>query len=400
MTCKPQLMSKFLSGLTIALGGGAGFVAINLYKGNEKFYNSFVMPVLHATFDGESAHRLAINMAKYSLLPDFYSKMKDYKNLKSSLWTLEFNHPIGLAAGFDKDGEAVPGLSKLGFSFIEVGSVTPNPQSGNEKPRVFRLKNDEAIINRYGFNSAGHEAVRENLTKSLSNLKPTVVGLNLGKNKASVDSVDDYVAGLEAFGNSKFIDYFVINISSPNTPGLRNIQLKNHLEPFLDKILQTKAKLKITKPLLLKISPDLSEKEKEDIAELVIKSRPNGLKIDGLVVTNTTVSRPDLKSPEASETGGLSGQPLKNLSTQMIRDMHFLTKGSIPIIGAGGVSDGKDAYEKLRAGASLIQLYTALTYRGPSLVSTIVDELSHLISEDGFSSIEEIIGIDAEKATK
>ena len=218
------------------------------------------------------------------------------------------------------------------------------------------------------------------MTKSLSNLKPTVVGINLGKNKTSTDSIGDYTKGLEVFGNSKFVDYFVINISSPNTPGLRDIQLKDHLDPFLDGILTAKAKLNITKPLLVKISPDLNDSERKDIAQLLVKQRPSGQKIDGLVVTNTTISRPSsLKSSQSSEIGGLSGQPLKNLSTQMIRDMYCLTKGSIPIIGVGGVADGQDAYEKLRAGASLIQLYTALAYRGPSLVSTIVNDLSHLI---------------------
>lgn len=207
-----------------------------------------------------------------------------------------------------------------------------------------------------------------------------MVGINLGKNKTSTDSIGDYVKGLEVFGNSKFVDYFVINISSPNTPGLRDIQLKDTLDPFLDGILNAKAKLNITKPLLVKISPDLNDSERKDIAQMMIKPRLSGQKIDGLVVTNTTISRPpSLKSCHSSESGGLSGQPLKNLSTQMIRDMYCLTKGSIPIIGVGGVADGQDAYEKLRAGASLIQLYTALAYRGPSLVSTIVNDLSQLI---------------------
>jgi dihydroorotate oxidase len=222
--------------------------------------------------------------------------------------------------------------------------------------------------------------VRENLRRSLSTNKPIIVGINLGKNKTTQDSASDYLKGLEAFSNCSFVDYFVINISSPNTPGLRSIQKKSELDHFLEKILNEKSKLKIDKPLLLKISPDLSKEERKDIVDVVMKPRKCKYKIDGLIVSNTTISRNfSLKSPNCKENGGLSGKPLKNISTQAIREIYSLTKGKIPIIGVGGVSDAIDAYEKLKAGASLIQLYTSLTYLGPALISTLVNDLSNLI---------------------
>ncbi|XP_074604913.1 dihydroorotate dehydrogenase 2 isoform X2 [Brevipalpus obovatus] len=393
MTCRPQLMSKLLSGLTVTFGGSLGFVFINLYKGNEQFYSDFLMPSVHRILDGESAHKMAIKFAKYNMVPDGQAKLK---SLDCNLWSLNFQHPIGLAAGFDKDGEAVPGLSKLGFSFVEVGSVTPKPQEGNEKPRVFRLIEDEAIINRYGFNSAGHEIVLDNLSKSLNGLKPAIVGLNLGKNKQSDDPVQDYIQGMKTFGACPYIDYLVINISSPNTPGLRDIQSRERIEPFLDQILQAKSELNISKPLVLKISPDLDEQSKKYIARLISRPRENHSKIDGLIVSNTTVSRPSsLKSENSYQSGGLSGVPLKDMSTKMIKEMYELTGGKVPIIGVGGIQNAKDAYEKIRAGASLVQIYTALTFKGPMIVSSLASELSELMRKDGFSSIGEIIGIDA-----
>lgn len=235
---------------------------------------------------------------------------------------MDFKNPIGLAAGFDKDAEAINGLRKVGFGFIEVGSITPLPQPGNPQPRVFRLKEDEAVINRYGFNSKGHQAAYDNLKEIHKN--EVVVGINLGKNKTSPDAVQDYVQGVKVLG--PFADYLVINVSSPNTPGLRNLQGKQHLQHLISQVLSARNQFAKGVPVLLKIAPDLSHQDKVDIAELVSQNRQ--CLVDGLIVSNTTISRPDsLKSLDKNETGGLSGKPLKSLATQTIKDMYRLTEG-------------------------------------------------------------------------
>ncbi|XP_064375959.1 dihydroorotate dehydrogenase (quinone), mitochondrial isoform X2 [Dromaius novaehollandiae] len=306
-----------------------------------------------------------------------------------------FRNPVGLAAGFDKHGEAVDGLYKMGFGFVEVGTVTPQPQEGNPKPRVFRLAEDEAVINRYGFNSHGHGAVERRLrARQHTQLRLTEAGMplgvNLGKNKSSADAAADYVAGVRTLG--PLADYLVVNVSSPNTPGLRDLQGRAELRRLLTKVLAERDALPCArKPaVLVKIAPDLTVQDKQDIASVVCE-----VGVDGLIVSNTTVSRPSgLRSRRREEPGGLSGPPLRELSTQAVRDMYALTRGRVPIIGVGGVSSGRDALEKIRAGASLVQMYTALVYRGPPAVGAVKQELEQLLREQGFKSVAEAVGAD------
>ena len=286
------------------------------------------------------------------------------------------------------------GLTKLGFGFIEVGSVTPLPQPGNEKPRLFRLFKDGGIVNRYGFNSIGHTDVLQNLSK-VPHDKSIIVGLNLGKNKTSQDAIGDYIKGLEVFKDSPNIDYFVVNISSPNTPGLRKLQNKETFECLLKIVLNYKSSNHIEKPLLIKISPDLSTKEIEAIAEVILKFRDQ---VNGIIISNTTTSRPKTMKSDVkltSQTGGLSGVPLRDLSTVKIRQIYRLTKGQLPIVGVGGVFSGQDAYEKIKAGASLIQIYTALAYQGPPVVRKINRELAQLLKQDGYSNVKQAVGKEA-----
>lgn len=296
---------------------------------------------------------------------------------------------MGLAAGFDKNAEAVEGLQEIGFGFIEVGSVTPEPQPGNDKPRVFRLVEDDAIINRYGFNSDGLGVVLNRLKLIRGDDKfKGVLGVNLGKNKLSENPVGDYKKGIEAFG--PYCDYLVINISSPNTPGLRSMQNKKELEDLLKATVEERNKLPKSVPLLLKISPDLNESELKDIANVIQKK---GTKIDALIVSNTTIARPEsLISNHAQEIGGLSGAPVKDLSTKVIAQMFKLTKGQVPIIGVGGIASGQDAYEKILAGASAVQIYSAMIYQGPPVVNRIKRELSQLLEENNFKSVQEAVG--------
>ncbi|XP_025115968.1 dihydroorotate dehydrogenase (quinone), mitochondrial-like isoform X1 [Pomacea canaliculata] len=425
---------EHLKQAAIVLNGGViTFFGINLYRGDEKVYSEMFMPMVH-WLNPETAHKLSVAAAKYKLVPR--PRVADPLSLKTEVWGRTFNNPVGLAAGFDKHGEAVDGLLKAGFGFVEIGSVTPVPQPGNEKPRVFRLTEDRAVINRYGFNSEGHDAVFKRLRhreaepvvsdaalqhmsqdRNMLNInfwtdtseyvqqdqqrrgKPRsqktergLMGVNLGKNKLSGHPVSDYVTGVRIFG--KVADYLVINVSSPNTPGLRDLQGKKELEELLDQVVAERDRLRVSPkpPLLLKIAPDLSDKDKEDIAAVV--TRPQG-GVDGLIVTNTTVQRPStLKSKHKGEAGGLSGEPLKDMSTSVVRDMYRLTKGKVPIIGTGGISSGKDAYEKIKAGASLIQVYTALVYHGPPVVAKIKRELDQLLREDGYNSVTEAVGAD------
>lgn len=302
---------------------------------------------------------------------------------------LDLKNPVGLAAGFDKNAEGVEGLNNVGFGFLEIGSVTPEPQPGNATPRVFRLLEDRAIINRYGFNSDGHLAVQERLKSLRADGKfEGILGVNLGKNKTSDNAVEDYKKGIDALG--PYCDYLVINISSPNTPGLRSMQNKKELEELLKATVEQRNKLERPVPLLLKISPDLNESELKDIANVIQKK---ATKIDGLIVSNTTIARPDsLNSSHAAEIGGLSGAPLKALSTQVIGQMHKLTKGQVPIIGVGGIECGQDAYDKILAGASAIQIYSSMIYQGPPVVNKIKSELSALLESNNYKSVQEAVG--------
>uniref|UniRef100_A0A1B6G2N7 Dihydroorotate dehydrogenase (quinone), mitochondrial n=1 Tax=Cuerna arida TaxID=1464854 RepID=A0A1B6G2N7_9HEMI len=388
MKASTQILKKLRSCVYVCTGGFGVFSAYNLYQENEKFYESFVIPGLH-NLNPETAHNVGVLTSKFKLLPR--SRYIDSQALTTEVWGLKFKNPVGMAAGFDKQGEAVEGLHDIGFGFVEIGSVTPNPQPGNEKPRVFRLVENSAIINRYGFNSDGHDKVYERLQSLKQNESfRGVIGVNLGKNKDSTDPVNDYIKGIEKFGS--VADYIVINISSPNTPGLRDWQRKEQLEELLRKVLVARNSLRnmVKPPLLLKLAPDLSSQEKKDIVEVLTKPE---CRVDGLIISNTTVGRSsDLSGPHAQETGGLSGRPLSILSTQLISEMYTATKGKIPIIGVGGIFTGEDAYNKILAGASLIQLYTAFTYHGPPRITRIKKELEHLLQQDGYSSVADAVG--------
>ncbi|KAA0723909.1 Dihydroorotate dehydrogenase (quinone), mitochondrial [Triplophysa tibetana] len=373
--------------------GGALFFGYLTASGDEHFYANALMPVLQRLVGAETAHDVAVRSIGLGLVPR--NRYKDPASLEVNVLGQRFQNPIGIAAGFDKHGEAVDGLYKLGFGFVEVGTVTPKPQEGNQKPRVFRLEADQAVINRYGFNSCGLSAVHDRLkarelTQSALTAAGKPLGINLGKNKISTDAVSDYVEGVRTMG--PLADYLVVNVSSPNTPGLRNLQGKEQLRHLLDKVLKERDSLACKKrpPVLVKIAPDLTSQDKKDIAEVIME-----VGIDGLMVSNTTVSRPEtLEDPNKLEMGGLSGQPLKEMSTQMVREMYSLTQGKIPIVGVGGVASGQDALDKICAGACLVQLYTALVYQGPPIVNKIKRELDDLLKTQGFTSVSEAVGAD------
>ncbi|XP_051984164.1 dihydroorotate dehydrogenase (quinone), mitochondrial-like isoform X2 [Xyrauchen texanus] len=370
--------------------GSALFLGYLTASGDEHFYANALMPVLQRFVGAETAHVMAVRLIGLGLVPR--NNYKDPSSLEVHVMGRRFQNPVGIAAGFDKHGEAVDGLYKLGFGFVEVGTVTPKPQEGNPKPRVFRLEADQAVINRYGFNSCGLTAVferlkaREHTQSHLTKGKP--LGINLGKNKLSTDAVADYVQGVQTLG--PLADYLVVNVSSPNTPELRDLQGKEKLRHLLDKVLKARDSLQEDNrpPVLVKIAPDLATQDKRDIAEVIME-----VGVDGLMVCNTTVDRPTtLKDPQKEENGGLSGQPLKQMSTDTVREMYTLTQGKVPIIGVGGVASGQDALDKICAGASLVQLYTALIYQGPPVVNKIKRELEDLLKAQGFTCVAEAVG--------
>jgi dihydroorotate dehydrogenase len=333
----------------------------------------------------ERAHRLALCAVAAGLDRLLLSRAQGPTPpiLAQSLWGREFPSPIGLAAGFDKNGRVADHVRRWGFGFVEVGTVTPRPQPGNPKPRLFRLTEDRAIINRMGFDSEGLAAVVRRLARRR---RPGVLGVNLGKNRDTVDDAADYEDGIR--GIAGLADYVVINVSSPNTPGLRDLQRRTRLETLLCRLIAARNASAPRTPLLLKIAPDLSQEECRDIAEAACAAG-----INGLVVGNTTVARPaGLKSRNASEAGGLSGRPLFARSTALLAEMHRLTEGRLPLVGVGGIADAADAYAKIRAGASLVQIYTALVFSGPALIRRIERELAGLLRADGFGSIVEAVG--------
>jgi len=332
----------------------------------------------------EAAHRLTIRLLSAGL--GFYTSGADDPILETRLWGRRFPNPIGIAAGFDKNAEAFRAVLRLGFGFAEVGSVTPRPQPGNPKPRLFRLTEDRAIINRMGFNNDGVEAVARRL-RARGRL-PGPLGINLGKNKDSVDAAADYVRGVQALG--PYADYLVINVSSPNTPGLRALQGREPLAALIEAVKRARREAvpEAPPPLLVKIAPDLQPEDKHDIAAVALDSG-----IDGLIVSNTTIARPPgLRSPHRAEAGGLSGAPLFGPSTELLAEMYRLTQGRLALVGVGGVASGADAYAKIRAGASLVQLYSALVYDGPGLVGRIKRELAQALRRDGFSNLSQAVG--------
>lgn len=286
----------------------------------------------------------------------------DHPSLERELFGLKFPNPVGLAAGFDKDAKLYKELSNLGFGFIEIGTITPRPQAGNPKKRLFRLKEDSAIINRMGFNNGGMEAAADRLRSN----KNVLIGGNIGKNKNTPNDQagEDYRLCFESLFD--VVDYFVVNVSSPNTPNLRELQDKEPLTNLLNDLQKLNRKKEQPKPILLKIAPDLTESQLLDIIEIVSDTG-----IDGVIATNTTISREGLSSENRSEAGGLSGKPLSNRSTEVIRFLHQKSKGAFPIIGVGGIHSAEDALEKIKAGASLLQLYTGFVYEGPALVKAI-----------------------------
>ncbi|WP_131923965.1 quinone-dependent dihydroorotate dehydrogenase [Hazenella coriacea] len=312
--------------------------------------------------------------------------------LISKRWGITFPNPVGLAAGFDKHATVYPALASLGFGFVEVGTLTPRPQPGNPLPRLFRLPEDQALINRMGFNNHGVEQAKMSLERLK---KPSIpLGINLGKNKDTPNQIaaSDYQKGLSTL--YPYGDYFVINISSPNTQGLRDLQHVESLQQLITDILSTRSQLvekyQQHKPILVKVAPDLSKEALTDIIQVA-----HQMKVDGIIATNTTLSRDHLHSQHQQETGGLSGRPLSQRSTDFIRHIYQLTQGNLPIMGVGGIFTGTDAYEKIRAGASLIQVYTGMMYRGPSIAKFINQELLALLEKDQLSSIDEAVGLDA-----
>ena len=335
--------------------------------------------------DPERAHGVSIRALKLGLARTV-RRQPDDPILATKVWNLTFPNPVGLAAGFDKHAEVCDAALALGFGFVEAGTVTPRPQPGNSGQRLYRLTEDEAVINRFGFNSRGIAPFVANLARRRS--RPGIVGANVGKNRDTADAAADYIAGIESIG--ALADYQVINISSPNTPGLRALQVRAQIEELLARVQEFRRRgtAGLRPCLLVKVGPDLDEAEVRDIAEVALATG-----IDGLIIGNTTVARPaTLKSPDRNAPGGLSGKPLFAPSTACLAAMYRFTGGRIPIVGCGGIASGADAYAKIRAGASLVQLYSALVFQGPGLVGRIKRELAALLRRDGFSSVGDAVG--------
>jgi dihydroorotate dehydrogenase len=343
------------------------------------FLERLGMPLLYR-FDPETAHGLAIKSLQLGVAAS--PGLVTSPRLRTSVAGLDLANPLGLAAGFDKNAEALLGLSRAGFGFFEVGAATPRPQPGNPKPRLFRLTEDQAAINRFGFNNQGMEAIAARLVKRP---RDAVLGLNLGANKDSDDRAADFAKVLAHCGNH--LDFATVNVSSPNTEKLRDLQGKEALSALLAGVLDVRAKLDRKIPIFLKIAPDLTEAEIEEIAEVALEQ-----KIDAVIATNTTLDRTGLSSPHRDEMGGLSGAPLFEKSTRVLARLSYVTEGKLPLIGVGGVSNAAQAYAKICAGASAVQLYTALVYGGLSMVQDILLELDRLIEQDGFANVAEAVG--------
>ena len=345
-----------------------------------------ILFIIIRLFPAEIAHNLSLIILKTGII-SVKLPSKNYDKLSITVNNINFNNPIGLAAGYDKNGEAIKGLRKLSFGFLEIGSVTPKSQNGNKKPRLFRLYQDEAIINRMGFNNKGHVELVKKLERF--NKDSGIVGVNLGVNLDSNDPMSDYLIGIERF--SSLANYLVINISSPNTFGLRGLQFGESLNKLLFNINKTRIKLQINgvnSPIFVKIAPDITYEELNFIIEAVRKYN-----IEGVVISNTTIDRKfNLKSKVSYEAGGLSGKPLFSKSNELLRKAFQISKGDITLIGVGGVSSGKCAYEKICLGASLVQLYSGLIFNGPGLIYKINREIISELEKDGFKSIKEAIG--------
>ncbi|KAJ7281605.1 hypothetical protein C8J57DRAFT_1123472 [Mycena rebaudengoi] len=371
----------------------AGLFAIYYLDARSAIHRYVFTPLLRYTLDAETSHKLAVQVLKSGLGPR--DPLRDDARLKSELWGQEISNPVGLAAGFDKNGEAIDGLFNLGFSWVEIGSVTPKPQPGNPRPRVFHLPEDSGLINRYGFPSEGHASVLSRLrariprfftaesTSSAAFRDGALLAVNLGKNKDSpAESIDDFVTGVRTFG--PYSDVLVVNVSSPNTPGLRGLQNRELLESLLAGVIQARDQLPSSerKPkLVLKIAPDLSESQLVEIAQVI-----EGANIDGVIVSNTTTQRPSgLVDANKSEIGGLSGVPLKQYSLAALRTLRKNLPARIPLIGCGGISTGADALEYAKAGASLVQVYTGFGYDGAGACRRIKDQLVDELAKEGLT---------------
>ncbi len=351
----------------------------------------FIRPLLF-TMSAERAHHLTLCAMKMGVFPKIRSVHDPA--LEVNLWGLKFSNPVGLSAGFDKNGEVIGQSFSLGFGFIEAGTVTPKPQDGNLPPRIFRDVPNNAIINRMGFPNKGMDVFKANVSKFLS-ARPRpdgVVGINIGMNKTQKDPAKDYCLLIRVLG--PMADYLAVNISSPNTPGLRDLQRKEPLTELLSALMEERKKScgDHPPPLLVKLAPDLEEDQQGEIAAALMNA-----KIDGIILSNTTLARPDYLNGEfASEAGGLSGAPLTDRSTDIIRNFYRLTKGSIPIVGVGGISNGDEAYAKIKAGASLLQLYSSLAFQGPAVASCINKKLLCNIKADGYDNIAQAVGADVQ----
>jgi dihydroorotate dehydrogenase len=331
--------------------------------------------------DAEAAHGVALRALKSGLLPA--DRRPDARSLAVQVWGRSLPNPIGLAAGFDKNAEVPDALLALGFGLVEIGSVTPRPQDGNPRPRLFRLAEDRGVINRMGFPGQGLDAARSRLA---IRARRGFVGVNVGANKDSTDRAADYVACSVAL--APYADYLVCNVSSPNTPGLRTLQGRTQLADLLKRVQDAIAARPV--PLVVKVAPDASDDDLDDIVAVCRE-----LRMDGIIIGNTTLSRPpSLRSARRDETGGLSGAPLTALSTDVLRRTAQRVERQFPLVGCGGVGSGMDAYAKIRAGATLVQVYSAMVYEGPPLIRRIKDELAALLARDGFATVAEAVGAD------
>jgi dihydroorotate dehydrogenase len=354
-------------------------------------FDAVSLPLLR-WLDPEDSHRLAIQGLK--LLPPLRPRPDDAK-LPVRAFGLNFPNPIGMAAGFDKNAEVPDALLRLGFGFVEIGSVTPKPQSGNPRPRLFRLERDQAVINRLGFNNDGAEAVLRRLAARAH--LGGIVGVNVGANKDSSDRVADYVSLIETF--APVASYFTVNVSSPNTPGLRDLQHAAALDDLLAKVIDARERVREKagdSPVLLKIAPDLGLTELDDVVQIARSRR-----VDGMIVANTTLARPSTlrEQARAKQQGGLSGRPLFRLSTRMVAETYVRVEGAFPLVGVGGIDSGGAALTKIRAGASLIQLYSSLVYKGLGLVDDIKRDLASTLLRTGRDQLSEIVGADAATIT-
>jgi dihydroorotate dehydrogenase len=341
--------------------------------------------------DPEEAHEMTMKMLGYGLGPQFFGP--DDEVLKTSVFGLEFPNPIGLAAGLDKQATRMDEVMGFGFGHIEIGTIVPQPQDGNPRPRMFRAPQAKALINRFGMNSVGVDVfalrMKEWRVKETRTRNP--VGINIGKNKDTVNDAADYIACFEKV--APYADYVTINVSSPNTPGLRDLQRRELIADLISKVTDLRDKMTPQLPVLVKIAPDLDEAQVRDIADVVKES-----KIQAVIISNTTLARPSsIPDNIAKEAGGLSGPALFGPSTRLLSDFYAMTEGKIPLIGCGGVSSGDDAYKKIRAGASLVQVYTALVYEGPLVIQRMKRELATLLRRDGFASVADAIGADHKK---